>query len=161
MLHEAVTGQASHSAGSPLFQLVYVSNSVIPAGQCGTELASILAASQPRNARRSITGYLVNDGRVFMQILEGSESAVRSLAEHIRTDPRHCDMRIIAETRVVARSFPEWSMGGWLCTADTLGIFVRHGLAGVSDLAKITAAEVLSLARELRDFQTTRLKVAG
>jgi hypothetical protein len=136
-----------------MIQLIYASRSTIPSGRSLPEFQAILSASQARNVKRRITGYLVADGRSFFQVLEGDAGEVRSTFERIASDPRHTQVALLSTRTITGRTFPEWSMGGWMCTADTLGIFIRHGIDEHSGRSKITGPMVLGLAKELRDAQ--------
>jgi hypothetical protein len=133
-----------------MIQLVYASRSEVPAGRSMLELRSILKASQLANLEDGLTGFLIADGRSFFQVLEGHPSAVRSTFERIEADRRHSAVKLLRTRAIFSRSFSDWSMGGWMVTRDTLGIFVRHGLSGQYDHQSVTAAQVLSLAQELR-----------
>lgn len=135
-----------------MIQLVYVSRSEIPVGGSMPALRTILSASQARNGSNDVTGYLIADGRSFFQILEGHPGDVRETFARIEADRRHSQIKLLATRSVFSRSFPEWSMGGWMATRDTLGIFLRHGLDARYSHAEVTASQVLSLARELRDL---------
>jgi len=53
---------------------------------------------------------LVFNGTHFLQIIEGSESAIEDLIERLRKDPRHTGFEIRDRRKVDARSFPDWSM---------------------------------------------------
>lgn len=50
-------------------------------------------------------------GGVFLQLLEGEESAVESLYQKITSDPRHQHVTRIFLVRDGERVFPNWSMG--------------------------------------------------
>ena len=74
------------------------------------EVDSILSSARINNPLEGITGVLIFNGDSFMQILEGSESAVDELTARLRIDPRHSDMAIRDERVIEARTFPDWSM---------------------------------------------------
>lgn len=46
-----------------------------------------------------------------MQILEGSEDAVRATYDRIERDPRHRDAAILLQGATAERDFADWSMG--------------------------------------------------
>lgn len=71
----------------------------------------ILQTSRKNNAQQGITGVLVFGGRVFMQVLEGSERSVLSTYLKILEDTRHSDCRIIHITPTEERLFGQWTMG--------------------------------------------------
>ena len=137
-----------------MIQVVYASRSAVPQGDQLTMLGAIQAVSYRRNAERSITGFLINDGQLFYQALEGPSSGVAALLDRIREDPRHSDMRVLGESSIQVRGFAEWSMVSWMRTAATLGIFARHGLSDRLDLRSVQAFRVLALARDLQACET-------
>ena len=136
-----------------MIQLVYASKSEVPQGKALLELRSILTASQARNSQQKVTGYLIADGRSFFQVLEGEPVDVRATFERIRSDPRHSSVQMLSTKVIFIREFAAWSMGGWLCTPETLDIFIRHGFDERCPKSNITASMVLGLAGELRDFE--------
>ncbi len=54
-----------------------------------------------------------------MQTLEGPTTAVLTLVEQIRSDPRHHKFSILMEGRILKRSFGSWSMGFKKITQET------------------------------------------
>ena len=55
-----------------------------------------------------------------MQTLEGSEVAVKTLVEKIKSDPRHSKFTALMEGPILERSFGSWSMGFKTITQETL-----------------------------------------
>lgn len=92
-----------------MFSLVYASAASRPFE--GAELEALLAGSRARNAKRGLTGMLLYKDGWFMQVLEGEERAVQRAFRRISRDKRHRYVRVLAETVVAAREFPEWTMG--------------------------------------------------
>ena len=74
------------------------------------DLEDIHRAAREQNALDGITGLLVFNGTHFLQIIEGSESAIDELIERLRKDPRHTGFEIRDRRKVETRSFPDWSM---------------------------------------------------
>lgn len=74
------------------------------------DLEDIHRSAREQNALDGITGLLVFNGTHFLQIIEGSESAIEDLIERLRKDPRHTGFEIRDRRKVDARSFPDWSM---------------------------------------------------
>jgi len=62
------------------------------------------------NALDGITGVLVFNGTHFLQVIEGSASAIDDLVERLRRDRRHSSLEIRDERTIAERSFPDWSM---------------------------------------------------
>ena len=74
------------------------------------DLEQILAVSRARNALVGITGLLMYRDGMFLQCLEGDETAVRNTYARILRDPRHHRALHLIEERVEQRSFPDWAM---------------------------------------------------
>jgi hypothetical protein len=75
------------------------------------ELSDLLRHSNANNALKDITGMLVYENRIFIQLLEGPEQQIRRLVDTISRDPRHDQFTELAEMEISRRSFPDWSMG--------------------------------------------------
>lgn len=92
-----------------VFQIVY--RSVAKQGLSQEDLKSILGASRKNNPALGVTGLLVLREGFFLQLLEGSESAVRGLVEKIKKDRRHSGFTVLAEVASGERIFKNWGMG--------------------------------------------------
>src|SRR6187549_11955 len=75
-----------------------------------SDLEDIHRTARELNALDGITGLLVFNGTHFLQIIEGSETAISELVERLRKDPRHTGFEIRDQRKVETRSFPHWSM---------------------------------------------------
>ena len=74
------------------------------------QLEDIHRTARDLNALDGISGLLVFNGTRFLQVIEGSETAVNDLVERLRRDPRHTGFEIRDERNIERRSFPDWSM---------------------------------------------------
>ena len=92
-----------------VFQIVY--RSIAKEGLSQADLKSILGASRRNNPAQGVTGLLVLRDGFFLQLLEGHETAVRSLVEKIKKDSRHTGFTVLAEVPGGERIFTQWSMG--------------------------------------------------
>lgn len=92
-----------------LIRLLYVSGATRSLTQ--SDLDAILAVSRLNNGREGITGMLLWADGAFIQVLEGSESAVRRLVGRIERDDRHRNLMVILEETVSSRVFGAWEMG--------------------------------------------------
>lgn len=92
-----------------VFQTFYVSRATSAFDTASVQ--SILHASRRRNARLDVTGCLLFSGRCFAQVLEGAPATVAALAARIASDPRHHDVRFLAEKTRPEREYADWSMG--------------------------------------------------
>jgi hypothetical protein len=88
--------------------LAYTSRARLDLGD--EELAAIHETARHLNALDGITGLLLFDGSRFLQIIEGSETAVDNLVERLRMDSRHSAFEVRDERVVDRCSFADWSM---------------------------------------------------
>ena len=93
----------------PLLRLVYVSRA--NKEMTLDDLTSILVVARATNPAHRVTGALLYQDKVFLQILEGPEAAVEALYEKIEGDPRHNHCRVLLRSPATTRLFPDWSMG--------------------------------------------------
>lgn len=132
-----------------LVRLVYASRSrLVEVGRRG-ELARILETARWRNAERHVTGFLMATPGGFAQILEGDAGAIAETYGRIMVDPRHGDLRLLAQDAVAHRRFAGWAMA--LAERDETTEFI-FGLYGVSPEAEIFEQPLdvlLDLAGEL------------
>ncbi|MCZ4298351.1 BLUF domain-containing protein [Henriciella marina] len=91
-----------------MYRLVYVSTAV--EGLADDDIDSILNVSQSNNDERYLTGFLAQNGRSFMQALEGERDEVLNTYQRIMRDDRHQGVTQIIGEPVEKRAFPEWSM---------------------------------------------------
>jgi len=89
-------------------QLIYVSLPAVPLDESDVE--KILAAARAKNLERRITGFLLFDGTMFMQLIEGPPRAVRDLFDALRADTRHQTVQKIYEGAAAVRLFSNFSM---------------------------------------------------
>lgn len=88
-------------------QLIYASR---PFGYDASDLASILAASQVRNAQSDITGALICRPDIYLQLLEGPIGQVENTFDRIQRDDRHVEVRVLVRSQITDRLFPQWAM---------------------------------------------------
>ena len=93
-----------------LDQLVYCSRARLAPEQAGEQVADIVHVSAFRNAQVGVTGALALRGEVFVQLLEGSPTALDILMLHLHFDTRHDDIMVLARERITRRAFPIWGM---------------------------------------------------
>ncbi|MNL34573.1 Blue light- and temperature-regulated antirepressor YcgF [compost metagenome] len=92
---------------SSVFHLVYVSHAVEDISY--TDIRNILEVSRKNNAQENITGLLVFREGFFLQLLEGTEEAVKKVLGNIMMDDRNHSLRVLIEANG-ERLFGEWSM---------------------------------------------------
>jgi AcrR family transcriptional regulator len=88
--------------------IVYTSTQTRPITD--TELAQILAVAREKNTALGVTGILAHKGDNCLGILEGDDETVGARFEQVRRDPRHTNVRVLADEPIAQRSFPDWSM---------------------------------------------------
>ncbi|PZN93907.1 MAG: hypothetical protein DCF30_21130 [Hyphomicrobiales bacterium] len=117
-----------------IFQLVYKSKySFARVDSTLKTLRDIVLKSKKNNVACNVTGDLIFDGEVFIQILEGDPADVRRTYNKINEDRRHKESEILLTRIAGARDFPAWAMGGFLQTAP-----ISNTITGIEaiDLAK-------------------------
>lgn len=141
--------------GMTLITLVYVSSAVRL--MTATELIELLRGSRERNQQKQITGLLLYRDGNFMQALEGEETAVDGLHEHIHRDPRHRGLITLIRQPISERVFGEWSMG--FRNLDDLNEQQRVDVSTfltepfTSDQWRSSPHKALTLLRRFRDDQ--------
>lgn len=74
------------------------------------ELGDIARKSAAVNALDGLTGLLLFNGHFFVQVLEGSTSAINAAMERISRDARHHSINVIEQIEIPARNFASWDM---------------------------------------------------
>jgi hypothetical protein len=74
------------------------------------DVEEILSSARINNPLDGLTGVLIFNGTAFLQVVEGSESAVDGLTARLQADPRHFNMSIRDQRLIETRTFPDWSM---------------------------------------------------
>ena len=127
-----------------LLSIVYISSAVRPFTAEGID--ALLRAARERNEKHGVTGLLLYCDGNFMQLLEGSGSAVGGTYARIGRDMRHHQLIKLVEEPVPERSFSEWSMAYNRATApDFLAL-------STAEWAARDPATVGRRRRLLRDF---------
>lgn len=117
-------------AQNSIFSLLYVSTATASAAMSLREtMQDILVASHVNNRRDGITGFLLADGYVFVQLLEGPELEVQACFSRICADGRNWRPRIRDIGRGRERLFPDWAMCG-LNLAGRDNMLLRPGVIG-------------------------------
>lgn len=94
---------------SNLIHIVYVSCSRKKLSEI--ELDDILSEIRPKNRKNNITGLLLYNDEIFIQVLEGKSEIINNLYERLKNDDRHVNVVTILKENIKQRSFPDWSMG--------------------------------------------------
>ena len=128
-----------------LVQLVYSSR---PFGFDLSMLGNILMRSRRNNSRDDITGALICRADLYLQWLEGPQTAVEATYAKIIKDDRHLDIVRRITRPATIRMFPEWSMRddpaeGWLWSQEEID-------NGVMDRADAT--DFIQIFERVRDL---------
>jgi len=90
-------------------QILYVSKAVRELSD--DEVGRIAEVSRQNNAKKNISGLLMFQAGIFLQLLEGDAEAVEDLYQKIAQDPRHGHVTKIFSIDNNERMFAGWSMG--------------------------------------------------
>ncbi len=89
-------------------QLVYISTAAPDLDQ--VDIATILEASFRNNPERGITGFLIFNGRNFLQLVEGPKNSLDALMANIQRDPRHSGIVRLEDHPITERVCEKWMM---------------------------------------------------
>jgi len=101
---------AAPTEDTPTYRLTYHSHSTISASERKSQLGAIFSVARSRNKKADITGALMVYRDQFVQVLEGDESAVCDLYDHICKDERHERVTLVDQQTVPGRTFGRWAM---------------------------------------------------
>ncbi|MEQ5787609.1 BLUF domain-containing protein [Erythrobacter sp. NFXS35] len=73
-------------------------------------LAGILSTARRNNPRQGITGALICRHDLYLQLIEGPESAIDALYARILEDDRHANVELLLSEDMGERMFPNWAM---------------------------------------------------
>jgi len=132
-----------------LIRLVYASESRLVETNRQVELDGIIETARRLNARNEITGFLLATAGAFAQVLEGNSETVAETYGRIVADPRHAQIRLLAEHPIGERRFPHWAMGLAERNETTMFIFGLYDVTPENDLPRHAAEVLIDLADEL------------
>lgn len=140
-----------------LVRIVYCSRGTLAGSRADIEvqIRRILASARRNNQAAQLTGAMAFNTHWFAQVLEGATADLAPIFERIRRDPRHCNLRILEQTRATQRLFPHWSMA----YADSPDDLRQHPLAHFSFEAALTtgaAPQARKMLDALQRFITER-----
>jgi len=82
------------------------------------DILAILKTAKRNNEKNNITGCLLYYNHEFLQVLEGDRQKVKGALTRISKDPRHSNVRILAEGEKKERTFDHWTMAFKELNAD-------------------------------------------
>ncbi|MEM9615043.1 MAG: BLUF domain-containing protein [Actinomycetota bacterium] len=119
-----------------IFQLGYASAATVEFS--ADDLLELLAKARINNSKLGVTGMLLYHEGSFIQVLEGEQSAVEKLYNHIAKDTRHAETMLLFRGMTTERAFDQWTMGFHQLSRDAganppgLNRFLDHGMAGIT-----------------------------
>lgn len=91
-----------------LYQLVYISRATEAFSD--EKLSQLLTKAKSNNTNLDVTGNLIYNGGVFLQVLEGDMKVILSLYKKIQLDDRHHKVKKVYFEPASFRLFSRWSM---------------------------------------------------
>ncbi len=91
-----------------MYYLIYISTAID--GVDEEELHDILEKSVRNNELHGITGLLIFNSGMFIQMLEGNREAVHMIYDKIKADDRHTKISTLMNGESDKRFFPNWRM---------------------------------------------------
>lgn len=132
-----------------LERLVYASRSRLVETDRRAELARILETARRLNAERHVTGFLMATPGGFAQVLEGETGSIAETYGRIMVDPRHGELRLLAQDTVEQRQFGGWAMAFAERDETTEFIFGLYGISPEAEIFEQPLDVLLDLAGEL------------
>jgi hypothetical protein len=90
-------------------RMIYCSQSTIDFSP--EELVELLEYARERNAESGLSGMLLYCSQSFLQTLEGDPAALAETYARISRDDRHDKLRLLMDSEISERLFPDWTMG--------------------------------------------------
>ena len=91
-----------------LYQLVYISRATEAFSD--EKLSQLLTKAKSNNTNLDVTGNLIYNGGVFLQVLEGDMKVILNLYKKIQLDDRHHKVKKVYFEPANFRLFSRWSM---------------------------------------------------
>ena len=74
------------------------------------QLDAIIAGSLRNNVKTGVSGFLIYNGRNFLQLIEGEHAKLGALIGVIEADDRHDGLVRLIDEGIKARSCADWAM---------------------------------------------------
>lgn len=92
------------------------------------EFKQILETAQKNNAANDLTGMLMFNSRIFLQVLEGDREQVNRLYNTLEKDPRHANLMILKYERIHSRQWAQWSMSFAPASASNRAVYLKYSV---------------------------------
>lgn len=141
----------------PLHRLIYCSRACEPDE---ATVRQILGACERNNPKDHISGMLLFTSDFFVQLLEGSRSAISRRFLKIAADSRHRDVEILSSGASEFRIFDRWSMHYVAVANGSDEGLRRFSVNGSFDPYEVTATaiEQLCIDRSVQAVQQAKTK---
>ena len=126
-----------------LYELIYGSVQARPLQPM--QLSDLLTLARARNQSLDVTGVLLHQKDVFVQVLEGDAPGIGALYDRISKDPRHKNVAVFRRGPIATRQFPQSSMG-----FIELDAAVMRRLGGWNPIVQKSTATAAPNAERLR-----------
>lgn len=129
-------------------RIIYCSRATRPLSS--EQLVSLLAQAREDNRASGITGLLLYSHQSFLQLIDGDNKEIDRLYGSIARDARHDRLRLLLDTEISARKYPDWTMGFAHLNDDDLARdlegftpAIEYPLVNPELIANATVAETL------------------
>ena len=130
-----------------LVRLMYASRAVPAVDQ--EELQALMRQCRSHNPQIGVTGVLCFASGIFLQVLEGSRTAVNRLYNRIVTDPRHTDVELLGYEEIDQRRFAGWAMGQVHMSGLNPALLLRYSATATLDPYAVPGRVSMALFDEL------------
>jgi hypothetical protein len=127
-----------------MLSLVYTSVAAKPFNK--ESVGVLLERARARNALYGITGMLLLDYGLFLQVLEGHAVDVEEVFASILRDPRHKSIRVLSRQTIEAREFASWTMA-YQDISGVVALPAGHHIVSFSSLNAGSAQDYLRFFR--------------
>ena len=115
------------------------------------EFRRILATAQKNNAAKDLTGMLMFNSRIFLQVLEGDRKEVNKLYNTLEQDPRHKDLMILKYERAESRQWADWSMSFAPASEANRAVYLKYSVRSQFNPYVMEGDAVEAMMQELTD----------
>lgn len=130
-----------------LVRLMYASRAVPAVDQ--EELQTLMRQCRSRNPQIGVTGVLCYASGIFLQVLEGSRTAVNRLYNRIVADARHTDVELLAYDEIDERRFAGWAMGQVHMSGLNPALLLKYSASATLDPYAVPGRVSMALFDEL------------
>lgn len=130
-----------------LVRLMYASRAVPAVDQ--EELQALMRQCRTQNPQIGVTGVLCFASGIFLQVLEGSRTAVNRLYSRIVADTRHTDVELLAYEEIDERRFAGWAMGQVHMSGLNPALLLKYSATATLDPYAVPGRVSMALFDEL------------